>query len=218
MVIRDVDLKNVLMDPAGLYFKGWHYVATGRYQPGDIFKSNLPLRLAPFIPRCLNPPRYLFIDFGISFQYGENVVPYAFGMYGSLKPPEMKPHTMHDPYKVEIWRFGYLVKELLEDVERDLSIHRAKPLKDRMIYPRLENWVNAMLHDAEKRPTSEKVLDDLEQLLVDSSDDSLREVLIPKTSWSWSEIRAAVRAHPARTRQRNKYVRSASRWCHAFHG
>jgi len=189
----DMHPKNLLMDPNGLFVKGWHPVEDTRYQPGDVFKSNGRLKNAPYIPRSLAPPRYKIIDYGESQHFGVGQRAVGFGAYGSYTPPEMEEDAVTDVFKVDIWCFGQLIKDVLSFHE-GLMKDRKTTLKTLKIYPQLMHWIEQTAQEADLRPTAEQMLVDLKKLIAGTTDQALREPLLPKQTWSITEIRAAMRA------------------------
>jgi len=190
----DLHGRNILMDTNGSFFKGWHIDEVEQYQPGDIFKSNQSLKRAPYIPRCLVPPKYMLADFGESSQWQEGQKSLGFGEYGSYTPPEMRADTLIDCFKADVWCFGQLISDLVSFENQAMLEERKTVMKELAVYPPLMNWIQSIKQEVNLRPTAEEVLAGLKKLLAELPDEALRESIIPKDEWQLSEIRAAMRA------------------------
>jgi hypothetical protein len=101
------------MRPDEMYLRGWHFVSDLRYLPG-LYRGSL--KTAPFVPRCLAPPTYCFMDFGNTVRFQKGQPPYYLGSFGKYHPPEMHATSVCDTFKVDIWCLGNALKWLLPRV------------------------------------------------------------------------------------------------------
>ncbi|KAI0676776.1 kinase-like domain-containing protein [Trametes maxima] len=102
---RDCAYRNVMMDAAGLYPKGFHPVQT----------ENLPdiSGPAPVLPRSTIPIGYYFLDFGISTHFpagtSEKLVAGRDGLERTV--PELSDDVPYDPFKLDTYILGALFKQ-----------------------------------------------------------------------------------------------------------
>jgi hypothetical protein len=101
------------MHAPGMFPKGWHFMSTDEYHPGDPLTSKSLLKSAPFLPRTLAPPRYLFTDFELSLVLDPGESPFRIGARGSNIAPEMGDESISDPYAVDVWALGAVIQKLL---------------------------------------------------------------------------------------------------------
>lgn len=98
---------NVMMDPVPLFSEQPH--------PIDLRRSYDFKRKTRRYTRTGHPTTYYYIDFGLSYRFsrqdGANpLVPVAFG--GDKSVPEYKdPSTPKDPYKIDVYCLGNLIRE-----------------------------------------------------------------------------------------------------------
>jgi len=183
---KDVDRRNIHMDCTRMFPKGWHFVNSLYYHPGDTLKSKAVVRIAPWIPRCLALPNYLYLDFGRTICFGPDEPCLQFGKYGTAFPPEMHANSVIDPYKVDVYCLGIAIQMLLENEYADQYAELRKllaPLVDGML-----------TEDPEKRPSARQALDKFRLLVRSLSDSQLRKTLIAKRRWSSLEIRYSAAA------------------------
>lgn len=73
------------------------------------------------------PTRYFYIDFGLSYRLSpENLSPRIHVAIGGDKTiPEYKdPHSLHDPYKIDVYCLGNIIQEHFMDVSLFRSLYR----------------------------------------------------------------------------------------------
>ena len=95
-----------MMDATALFPQGFHPVRTAQL-PNDIRTA------VPNLSRASTPVTYYFIDFGISTWFkkdheGPQLVIGAEGQDKSV--PELSKTKMYDPFKVDIYIIGNLIK------------------------------------------------------------------------------------------------------------
>lgn len=92
----------------GVYPKGWHFLRGELYAPDDITTTKAPLEKAPYIPRTLVSPSYVFIDFGNSQIYAQGQPALNHEKYGTIFPPEMSSadEIIMNTFAVDIWCFA----------------------------------------------------------------------------------------------------------------
>ena len=113
----DVHIMNVMMDPKPLFSEQPH--------PIDLSKSYDFKRRVKQYTRTGHPTTYYYIDFGLSYRFSSEepnpLVPVAFG--GDKSVPEyMDPSTPKDPYKIDVYCLGNLIREDLMGVSSALLL------------------------------------------------------------------------------------------------
>ena len=118
---RDISPGNVMMEGDKLCPDGWHHRDHRRAPDGQTW--------AKFFTRTQCPPKYCFIDFGLSYQYDpseEN--PLELGVVGGDKTvPEFKTSatlcnpfhtsaTLFNPFYTDIYTMGNLAREYFMEV------------------------------------------------------------------------------------------------------
>ena len=98
-----------------MLYKGWHFVRQFLRPVRNPALHRTTLKKAPYLPRCLAPPKYQFFDFGESDQYiGRHHLPFAFASYGTLIPPEMEmENSAFEVFPVDVWCLGASIQNLL---------------------------------------------------------------------------------------------------------
>ena len=111
---RDISILNALMD-GSMYPDGWH--PCNRRRMRDNFRL-----LAKHFSRTERPPKYYFIDFGISRRYGpEDKAPLELPIRGSDKTvPEFMDNINlpRNPFQT-IYYVGNLIREAVIDVSNE---------------------------------------------------------------------------------------------------
>ncbi|THH28987.1 hypothetical protein EUX98_g5199 [Antrodiella citrinella] len=147
---RDCSYRNIMMDATSLYPDGYHPVNT----------TTLPDGVTPVIPlpRSTHPVTYYYIDFGISV-----VVPaYARGERRLVEgddgqdraAPELHTEEAYDPFALDVFLVGDLLKRNFLDVFSDVEFLR--PLVSEM-----------MREDPSSRPGAREVLSRWKQVRKD---------------------------------------------------
>ncbi|KAH9478401.1 hypothetical protein JR316_0008855 [Psilocybe cubensis] len=151
---RDACNHNFMMDPTDVIPSGFHF-ACNWHQPDGVTRIH-------FRDRCLVPRvKYYLIDFETAEIFPPNSL--TIGRYGQVKDvPEMSVTVPYDPFKLDVYQVGSLVKTLIEvilvTVLRDEShLHQLyegldflEPLRDIMRCP-----------NPELRPTASQSLEKL---------------------------------------------------------
>ena len=99
------------MDATAMYPEGFHPIKLNKRRD---FKGK-----ARYYSRTERPPRYYWIDFGLSEMYRSNVKPLERPVFGQDKSvPEFQgsPNQSFDPFPTDIYYFGNLIKEELLEV------------------------------------------------------------------------------------------------------
>jgi len=104
---RDVNPNNLMMDAASMFPEGFHPHAAYQERRPD-FKGR-----AKEFSRTQKPPRYYFIDFGLSCKYDSLLPPpreeRVWG--GDRSVPEYQDDPgFHDPFPVDVYNMGNLIK------------------------------------------------------------------------------------------------------------
>ncbi|KAG2148698.1 uncharacterized protein EDB93DRAFT_1144333 [Suillus bovinus] len=138
---RDCMNLNIMMDPRA-----------------DVSTSNSPMQAPSDVwiqkdgckhrPRTECPPRYLFIDFGISRRYqASQVAPLELPIWGGYKgvPEFQTSNEPRNPFPTDVWYLGFALQQQLLNVYRGLGF--------------MEPLVSDMLQtDPTKRPTMDEVM------------------------------------------------------------
>ncbi|OJT09372.1 hypothetical protein TRAPUB_14154 [Trametes pubescens] len=107
---RDCAYKNIMMDASALFPQGFH----------PVIQSLLPDASgeAYALSRATVPIRYCFIDFGISSRFAPDASSRL--VVGSLgldrEPPELSPTMPYDPFKLDVFLIGNLIRRHFCDV------------------------------------------------------------------------------------------------------
>jgi hypothetical protein len=114
ILFRDANGSNIMMDASALFPEGFHPVETS--------KTPNFRRRAPHFTRSECPPRYYYVDFGISRQYKPEDLPVKEDIIlgGDKSPPEHNanqpdspsPNSYScDPFKTDIYFVGNMIRE-----------------------------------------------------------------------------------------------------------
>jgi hypothetical protein len=107
---RDCMQLNIMMD-GGMFIDAWH--------PSDQYMSEDFKRVARHRTRTQSPPRYYYIDFGISRKYdASNTNPLEIPIYGGDKgvPEFVEAYTKPwNPFPTDIWYLGHAIQETFLD-------------------------------------------------------------------------------------------------------
>ncbi|KAG2068687.1 hypothetical protein BDR04DRAFT_1135922 [Suillus decipiens] len=107
---RDCMQLNILMD-GSIFIDAWH--------PSDQYMSDDLKRPARHRTRTQSPPRYYYIDFGISRKYdASNTDPLELPIYGGDKEvPEFKEDYSKpwNPFPTDVWYLGHAIQETFLD-------------------------------------------------------------------------------------------------------
>ncbi|KAG1725264.1 uncharacterized protein EDB91DRAFT_1168927 [Suillus paluster] len=168
---RDCMWMNIMMDAKDLYAEPYHPVKP--YMKRD-FSGHVS-----HYTRTRRPPKYYFIDFGLSRQYDageENPLEYPiFG--GDKSVPEFK-HNLDiplNPFPTDVYYLGNVVREQFLDTKMGFKF--------------LKSLVDDMVHDdPQKRPTMEEVLERFGSIRQQLSNWKLRSRVTSKDEGSFENI------------------------------
>ncbi|KAI9451013.1 hypothetical protein BJY52DRAFT_1419337 [Lactarius psammicola] len=137
-LVPDCTANNVMFEPSGMYPTGFHPVKLNRNRD---FKGK-----ATAYTRTQRPPRYLFIDLGLSRQYPTRDVTDEPLHGGDKSAPEIKSRKWSNPFHTDVYYIGNLVR-----VEFMRKYHG---------FPFMEELIDAMTdEDPAKRPSIEEVIE-----------------------------------------------------------
>ncbi|KAG1785388.1 uncharacterized protein HD556DRAFT_1422979 [Suillus plorans] len=162
---RDCMNLNIMMDPRQMYPHPFHPC-----NPSE----RLDLKgWAKHRPRTEYPPRYLFIDFGISRRYQAwQVAPLEPPIWGGYKgvPEFQMSNEPRNPFPTDVWYLGFALQQQLLEVYRGLSF--------------MEPLVSDMLQtDPAKRPTMDEVMSRFVPTYSALSPWKLRSRAVKKEEW-----------------------------------
>ncbi|KAJ7123214.1 kinase-like domain-containing protein [Mycena filopes] len=105
----------------GLAFLHAHHIAHL-----DISMNNI-LEYPPLLnpPNPPEPPRYAFIDFGLSVMYNPESDPGPYRVTGNVatyKPPKLSKTVPYDPFKVDVWQMGEVLSLICKDPDVEMAI------------------------------------------------------------------------------------------------
>ncbi|KAI9461959.1 hypothetical protein BJY52DRAFT_168374 [Lactarius psammicola] len=132
---RDCKANNVMFEPSGMYPTGFHPVKLNRNRD---FKGE-----ATAYTRTQRPPRYLFIDFGLSRRYPTRDEP----LHGGDRPAlELKSQKWSNPFHTDVYYLGNLVRNEFMRKYRGFQF--------------MEELIDSMTDkDLAKRPSIEEVIE-----------------------------------------------------------
>ena len=116
---RDITIGNIMMDASELYPEGFHPVRQNLSRNG--------MAEVVGVMRTHAPVRYYLIDFdsAIAFEKGTPIrYKYAEGKAGrDAEVPEFKLGEPYDPFKVDVFQFGNLLRREFLQVCISFSVH-----------------------------------------------------------------------------------------------
>ncbi|KAG6375804.1 kinase-like domain-containing protein [Boletus reticuloceps] len=137
---RDCMHRNLMLDPTRLYPKLFHPVERNMNEDCK--------GIAKHFTRTQRPPKYYFIDFGISRQYDPAITdPMEIPIWGGDKevPEFQNSHGPCDPFPTDVFYIGNAIRK--DFILRKLGFEFMKPLVADMTQP-----------DPAKRPTMDEVV------------------------------------------------------------
>ncbi|KAJ7127535.1 hypothetical protein C8R43DRAFT_695826 [Mycena crocata] len=147
---RDCNGTNIMMEAAKMFPDGFHPVKTMRKR--DFYSG-----FAKFYTRSQRPPRYYFIDFGLSRVYDSRDPPplEPIIMGGDSSAPEFRDPIDCDPFPTDIYYLGNLIKRDFLDGRADNNY------KNRFHgFEFMRSLVNDMTaEDPGKRPSIDEVIE-----------------------------------------------------------
>ncbi|KAH9476241.1 hypothetical protein JR316_0011812 [Psilocybe cubensis] len=165
---RDCTENNVMMDPTEMYPEGFHPVE---------YQSNRDLtgRAYQKYTRTERPPKYYWIDFGLSVRFDKSdKFPQAITLRGGDKSaPEFRDlanvYTKRDPFPTDIYYLGNLIRMFFTEGHPLIiygfkpGLHFMKPLVAAMVQENMS-----------KRPTIDQCVTHLEEIIRSQSACTLR--------------------------------------------
>jgi len=105
---RDIASPNIMMDATAMYPEGFHPYSQRRAK--DYPKTET----ARALTRTEAPPKYYFIDFGISSQFSSaESRSLVVGLPGRIRAPELSDSVPYDPFPVDIYGLGHFISTQL---------------------------------------------------------------------------------------------------------
>jgi len=179
---------NIMMDAKDLYVEPYHPVKPHMKRDFSGYVSHYT--------RTRQPPKYYFIDFGLSRKYDageENPLEYPiFG--GDKSVPEFQ-NTVDvplNPFPIDVYYLGNVVREQFLNVSTYLCALRLLLIsitKTKMGFEFLKPLVDDMVHDdPHKRPTMEVVVEHFESIRQQLSTWKLRSRVTAKDEGSFENL------------------------------
>ncbi|KAH9038042.1 hypothetical protein EDB83DRAFT_2268129, partial [Lactarius deliciosus] len=135
---RDCKASNVMFEPSGMYPTGFH---PAKRNQNRNFKGK-----ATAYTRTQRPPRYLFIDLGLSRRYPTREITDGLLHGGDKSTPQIKSRKWSNPFHTDVYYVGRLVR-----VEFIRKYHG---------FRFMEELIDAMTNeDPAKRPSIEEVIE-----------------------------------------------------------
>ncbi|KAI0296108.1 kinase-like domain-containing protein [Multifurca ochricompacta] len=156
---RDCTLNNIMLDPSGMYPKGYH--------PTQINRSRDFKGRAKRYTRTQQAPRYYLIDFGLSRWYPSRDALDKPLRGGDKSAPEHEGGRLCNPFHTDIYYIGNLVRQSF--------------MKKYKGFEFMQDLVDEMTHEIpEKRPTIEGVLERFSRIRDSLSAIKLRSAITSK--------------------------------------
>ncbi|KAI1795567.1 kinase-like domain-containing protein, partial [Ganoderma leucocontextum] len=156
----DIHINNLMMDPTPIFSDTPH--PTHSYKSYD-FKHSIRTRT-----RTSNPTRYFYIDFGLSARLPPEDPSPRIGVDigGDKTVPEYRdPNGLHDPYKIDVYCLGNILREHFMDKSHSLEFLR--PVVAEMVQ-----------HDPAERPSIDMAFEQFERLRASLSQRTLRSRMV----------------------------------------
>lgn len=108
----DCSERNLMMDASQMFPQGFHPVK-------DVFLPDARTPARPF-PRSRVPIKYYYVDYGLSVYIPPDIHPkLVLGDFGRDQDvPELSLTVPYDPFKVDIFIIGNMLKRIFHDVSR----------------------------------------------------------------------------------------------------
>ncbi|EPQ57119.1 hypothetical protein GLOTRDRAFT_127494 [Gloeophyllum trabeum ATCC 11539] len=159
---RDCNSRNIMLDPRQMYPQSFH--------PADPDSKRDYNGFAKYYTRTQRPPRYYFIDFGISRRYRPEDMPPSEEIIrgGDKTAPEFNnPSGVANPFPTDVYFIGNMLREDL--------------LRDKYGFDFLSPLVADMVRaDPSKRPTIDEVISRFEQSVKQLSSWKLRSRVVDR--------------------------------------
>ncbi|KIK92411.1 hypothetical protein PAXRUDRAFT_829989, partial [Paxillus rubicundulus Ve08.2h10] len=159
---RDCMSRNIMMDASGLYVDAFHPVS-------PLMKRDFS-GYARFKTRTQRPPKYIFIDFGLSRRYDSSLVtPLEVPIWGGDKevPEFQNSNAPCDPFPTDVFYIGNAIRK--DFIEPKLGFDFMQPL-----------IVDMVQKDPSKRPTMDEVVKRFDAIRADLTRWKLRSRVIDK--------------------------------------
>lgn len=102
-------MRNLMMDADAMFPEGFH--------PIHVMYKRDYSGWADYIPRSIAGVKYYFVDFGISSYIPEGDGTFVVGNLGrDQDPPELSETISYDPFKLDVFIIGNMLKQELYDV------------------------------------------------------------------------------------------------------
>ena len=101
--LRDCTANNIMLDPSGMYPKGFHPIQVNRRRD---FRGR-----ARRFTRTSRPTRYYLIDFGLSRRYSSRNALDQPIRGGDKSAPEHRLRNLCNPFHTDIYYLGNLIRE-----------------------------------------------------------------------------------------------------------
>ncbi|KAM5533182.1 hypothetical protein V8D89_013138 [Ganoderma adspersum] len=176
----DIHINNLMMDPVPVFSNIPH--PTHSYKSYD-FKRSISTRT-----RTSHPTKYFYIDFGLSWRLpSEDPSPrIGVDIGGDKSVPEYKdPQGLHDPYKIDVYCLGNILREYFMD--RSHNFEFLRPIVTEMVQ-----------QDPAKRPSIDKAFEQFEQLRASFSQWTLRSRVVYQDELALGRVYRGCR-HAVRT-------------------
>ncbi|TFK64548.1 hypothetical protein BDN72DRAFT_802049 [Pluteus cervinus] len=173
---RDCNYTNIMMDGNDMYPEGWH-VSHPDHAPGP--SSFAKGKAAKHFTRTEKPPKYYFIDFGISRRYdASDTAPIEDIIRGGDKsPPEFQnPTGRCNPFPTDVYCLGNTLRLVFIEGGPDPEFDRPGHYGLEFMQPLVKDMVH---EDPTKRPTMDEVIQRFHEILRNLSSWRLRSRLIP---------------------------------------
>jgi len=130
---RDIASSNIMMDATSMYPDGFHPYAQYRAKDGPEPQD------AKSLTRSQAPPKYYFIDFGISSQFEDlESRSLVLGNKGRTRAPELSLKVPYDPFQLDVFGLGEFLLDAAENLrgmEFLLPLARAMAQRDPRLRP-----------------------------------------------------------------------------------
>ena len=178
---------NIMMDPSRLYIDAFHPARTSMKR--DFSGS------ARYKTRAERPPKYFFIDFGLSRRYDDSIVkPLEDPIWGGDKtvPEFQKSNAPCDPFPTDVYYIGNAIKKDLVDVCCIITLAVCFPLTSAQLklgfdfmLPLIADMIQK---DPSKRPTMGEVVERFDATRSDLSSRKLRSRVIDRGETAYHGI------------------------------
>jgi len=129
-------MRNLMMDADAMYPEGFHPIHV-------MFKRDYS-GWADHIPRSTAGVKYYFVDFGISSHIPEDDERFVIGNFGrDQEPPELSATVPYDPFKLDIFIIGNMLRRDFYDVTVSSSLLLGETDSYYRRSPTLTSWYHS---------------------------------------------------------------------------